>query len=200
MAVSQISLLFKKRILSVHPLKPNNDFIIGNSEHCQLYIDSLAISPQHAKISYKKPDYFISPLDNEAVVLINSKKVESSETLSDGDTITIGKHTLHFSFNEDNGIFQEEKIIPNDKGWIQYLNGHDMGKTLPITNNAIEISDAAGDNIAMISSRSDGFYLSYLKGEKPPLINNKRIGEKSERLADNSKIVLGSQEVLFYLS
>ena len=199
--MSQISLLFKERILSVHPLKPNNDFIIGSSEHCQLCIDSLAISPQHAKISYKKSDYLISPMDNKAQVLINNNKIEASETLSDGDTITIGKHTLHFSFNEDNDTFKEEEIIrSNDNGWVQYLNGREMGKTLQIKKNATKISDAIGDNIAMISSRSDGFYLSYLKGEKPPLINSKRIGEKSERLADNSKIVLGTQEVLFYLS
>ena len=198
--MSQISLLFKNRILSVYSLKQNNDLIIGNSEDCQLFIDSLAICPQHAKISYKKPDYIITALDNKAHILVNNKTIESSEILADGDTISIGKHTLHFSFNEYNGIFKEEKIVSHDTGWIQYLNGREMGKTLQIKKNTAQISDASGDNIAMISSRSDGFYLSYLKGKKAPLINNKRIGEKSERLADNSKIVLGSQEVLFYLS
>ena len=198
--MSQISLLFKNRILSVHSLKQNNDLIIGNSEDCQLFIDSLAIYPQHAKISYKKPDYIITALDDEAQVLINNKAIDNSEILAEGDIISIGKHTLNFSFNEDNGIFKEEEIITHDNGWIQYINGREMGKTLQIKKNATQLSDAVGDNIAMISSRSDGFYLSYLKGKKPPLINNKRIGEKSERLTDNSKIVLGTQEVLFYLS
>ncbi|MCU7939676.1 MAG: hypothetical protein KZQ64_01135 [gamma proteobacterium symbiont of Bathyaustriella thionipta] len=62
------------------------------------------------------------------------------------------------------------------------------------------ISDEQKANIAMISNRSDGFYISYLKGDQPPTVNNRNIGEKSMHLENNSRISLGSQEVLFYIN
>ena len=168
MAVSQVSLLFKDRILSIYSLNKHNNFVIGNTPDCQIHINSLAVSPKHAQITYSDHTYFIEELDNKSNILINNKRIDSREHLSDGDHITLGKHTLIFSFDERNELPEHKEdfapVTNNAIGWIQYLNGHNMGKTIQIKNNMSNISDEKENNIAMISSRSDGFYISYLKG------------------------------------
>ena len=205
--MSQVSLLFKERILSIHHLDQYNDFIIGHAPDCHIHIDSLAVSPHHARIVYDDHSYTIEELDIEAGTLVNNKKINSSFRLSDGDQIKIGKHTLVFTFDERNENHEyrepEPEPVPDKQigsGWIQYLNGRKMGQTIQIKGNMTNISDEQEDNIAMISSRSDGFYISYLKGAQAPKINNVSIGEKSIILATNSRISLGSQEILFYIN
>jgi predicted component of type VI protein secretion system len=206
MTVSQLSLLFKERILSIHPLDQYNDFIIGHAPDCHIHIDSLAVSPHHAKIIYDDHNYTIEKIDSEANMLVNNKKIDSQTHLSDGDHISLGKHTLVFTFDErnENHEFREPvadliSVNISGSGWVQYLNGQNMGKTIQIKNNMTHISDENKDNIALISNRSDGFYISYLKGKQAPKINNISIGENSTTLASNSRISLGSQEILFYI-
>lgn len=204
--MSRLSLSFKDRILSIYQLNQHNDFIIGHAPECNIHIDSLAVSPKHAKITFDNHDYLIEKLDNESKILINNKIVNFSTHLSDGDHINIGKHTLLFSFDESNEDyppppepFSKPKLKTSNSGWIQYLNGGKMGQTIHIQHNMITISDDKEDHVAMIANRSDGFYISFLKGDKPPEVNKTSIGDRSEKLEDNSTISLGSQEVLFYL-
>lgn len=201
--MSQVSLLFKDRILSVYQLNQQDDFIIGHAKDCNIPIDSLAISPKHAKISYADHCYSIEAIDNDAIILVNNKKLDAALHLSDSDTISIGKHTLLFAFDEHNEkspTAQSTAFIKSQsKGWLQYLNGRNMGMSIQIKQNMINISDENEDNIALISNRSDGFYLSYLKGDETPRLNGINIGEKSTKIGNNSNISIGSQEVLFYI-
>lgn len=204
--MSQVSLLFKDRILSIHHLDQYNDFIIGHAPDCHIHIDSLAVNPQHAKIKYDNHIYMIEKVGSKSNIIINNKKIESDAHLSDGDQIRLGKHTLVFTFDErnENHEFREPEPIPAaDKskhtGWIQFLNGHKMGKTIQIKQSMTNITDEKEDNIALISNRSDGFYISHLKGKQSPKVNNARIGEKSASLMTNSRISIGTQEILFYI-
>ena len=204
--MSQLSLLFKDRILSIYQLNQQNDFVIGHAPECNIHIDSLAVSPKHAKITFDTNDYLIEQLDSESRVLINNKAINFSSHLSDGDHITISKHTLIFTFDEHDENhppppepFSKPKAAANVSGWVQYLNGGKMGQTMHIQHNMITITDDKEDNVAMISNRTDGFYISFLKGSKPTEVNKTSIGDKSVKLEDNSNISLGSQEVLFYL-
>ncbi len=200
--MSQVSLLFKDRILSVYQLNQQDDFIIGHSADCNIPIDSLAINPKHAKISYAYHGYSIEKIDDDAVILINNKKMDAAVHLSDSDSISIGKHTLLFAFDEHNEKSpprQFTKVIKQPKGCLQYLNGKDMGLSIQIKKNMINISDENEDNIALISNRAGEFYLSYLKGDEVPEVNGISIGEKSTKLDNNSNITIGAQEILFYI-
>lgn len=203
----QVSLSFKDRVLSIYTLDRHKSFVIGHHPDCQICIDSLAVSPRHAKITYQDKSFVIDKLDDDANILINNKEIESQQHLSDGDQISLGKHTLTFSFNEKSDELEHKEVkttsessVDSGTGWIQYLNGHDMGKTIQIKKNMSNISDHQEKNIAMISHRTDGFYISYLKGDKPPLVNNESIGEKSIQLTNKSKISLGAQDILFYIN
>ncbi len=204
MSHAHVSLLFKERILSIHLLHQSGDFTVGHAPDCQIHIDSLAISSHHAKIYYQDRTYIIEPLNSDSVVKINHKKIESSSHLSDGDIISLGKHTLVFSFDERNEV-QEPTIVQDASSqgektaWLQYLNGLKMGQSIPIKKNVTRINDTMAEHIALISIRSDGFYISYLKGKCSPKVNDVHIGEKSTKLKTNTRILVGSQEMLFFM-
>ncbi|MCP3850703.1 MAG: FHA domain-containing protein [Gammaproteobacteria bacterium] len=205
--MSQVSLLFKERILSIHPLHQSGDFTVGHAPDCQIHIDSLAVSSHHAKIHYQDRTYIIEPLNSDSEVKINHTKIESSSHLSDGDIISLGKHTLVFSFDERNEahevqeppIFQDASPQGGQTAWLQYLNGLKMGQSIQIKKNVTRINDTMAEHIALISIRSDGFYISYLKGKHSPKVNNIHIGEKSTKLKTNTRILVGSQEMLFFI-
>ncbi|MCU7836471.1 MAG: FHA domain-containing protein [gamma proteobacterium symbiont of Taylorina sp.] len=202
--MSQLSLSFKDRIISVHQLNQANDLIIGHTPDCDFVIDSLAVSPKHAKITFSDRVYSIETIDSEAIVLINNQNIDTKTPLSDGDDITIGKHNLLFNFDERNKAAPDRKpeepaVTKQLNGWLQYLNGSEMGKTKQIRQKMRNIHDEQEDNIALISKRNDGFYISFLKGDEPLRVNSVSIGETSLKLETNSKISIGSQEILFFI-
>ncbi len=201
--MSQLSLLFKDRILSVHPLNKNDEMIVGQASDCQLQIDSLAVSEKHANITYDDGVYSIEPIDSDSIILINDINISGKTQLSDGDKITIGKHSLVFNFDERNNATEDSDVEIHFQeqltGWLQYINGSEMGTTKQIRQKMRNISDEHEDNIALISKREDGFYLSYLKGDEPPKVNDISIGEKSLKLENNSEILIGEQKILFFM-
>jgi len=206
--VSQLTILFKDRILSVHTLDRFSEMLVGSDQHCHIIIDSLAINPQHAKIIYNNHSYAIKALSDQSDIIINGVKIHSCTDLSDGDQIALGKHTMSFTFDERNSAPTPQKpetdpfahSTESTTGWIQYLNGVNMGKTLQIKQGMTNISDTTEEHIALLSHRNDGFYISHLKGKHPPQVNGKTIGDKSATLANDSSIFLGAQELLFYIT
>jgi len=205
--LSQVSLLFKDRILSIQHLNQHQEFLVGHANDCKIHIDSLAVQAHHAKIAYikEKQSYKISSLDNKASIFINNHEVDNESDLSDGDHIKLGKHTLVFTFDERNEKHQAVAREPSTQinkhrgtGWVQYLNGSKLGTTRQIKLSMMNIADEQSDNIALVSNRHDGFYLSHLKG-KPPKIDKKSIGENSVLLANNTQIIIGDLHILFYL-
>ena len=198
--MSKLSLLFKDRILSIHELDQQQKYIIGHDPHCHIQIDSLAVNAEHASVSYINEHFCIEPNSKDAEVFINETPVSDQTRLEDGDKINLGKHTLVFSFIEENNIATPEaQELPSQRSaWVQFLNGTDMGKTMPINKSMVNINHQ-DEYVALISNRSDGFYLSHLKGATTPQVNEKDIGDQSINLKDQSRINIGPLELKFYL-
>ncbi len=198
--MSKLSLLFKDRILSIHELDQRQTFMIGHEPHCHIHIDSLAVKPEHACISFSNNQYSITPEQNDADIFINGIPIYENTLLTDGDKIRLGKHTLIFSFNETEKSLTAEHLqsARPRAAWIQFLNGSDMGKTMPINKSMTNINHQ-NEYIALIANRKDGFYLSHLKGSHPPQVNQLDIGDRSFCLEDKSHISIGSLNMMFYI-
>ncbi len=185
--------------------------MIGRDEDCDIFIDSLAIAPRQAMIRRSGQDeYQLEALDEAFPVTINHEPVEVAP-LSHGDVIQVGKHTLTYAHDvlelrpapENEAVPDDEvddDLMPSDfssSGMLQIMNGENFGRIIPLKRNMTRIGHAGGD-CAMISRRGEGYFLSFLEGPNPPVVNRISIGNGSHRLNDGDIIEVGGTKMQFH--
>ncbi len=90
----QVLLKFNKNVLKVFQ-SDKAEITIGRNIKNDLQIDNLAVSNFHARINHIQDKYVIEDLNSTNGTYINDEKIDKCE-LRDGDTASIGKHTLTF--------------------------------------------------------------------------------------------------------
>lgn len=86
----------------------------------------------------------------------------------------------------------------NKHGWLQILNGQNLGKTLSLTRNMTNIGKPKVAT-AVITRRHDGYFISHLEGKHPPSVGNREIGDQSVKLEDGDIITIGNINMQFYM-
>ena len=202
--------------------------LIGSDPKSTVYIDSLALQPQHARLDTQGDTSVLVDLDTEAGTFINSKPIKK-QMLKDGDVIRVGKHLLTYQYesvqlqDEEPSVeidTQELELAPevpqtsgvdsdkttqekmNDEGkrlaWLQIMNGQNLGKTISLNRNMTNLGKP-GLATAVITRRNDGYFLSHLEGDTPPLVDNKPIGTHSYKLIDGETVQIGNIKMQFFL-
>jgi len=92
------------------------EITIGRNLKNDIQIDNLAVSNFHARIEHQLGHYFIEDLNSTNGTYINDKKI-SKWGIQDGDTASVGKHSLVFMLED----------APSTGGEIREL---DMDKTM----------------------------------------------------------------------
>src|SRR5688500_5056362 len=69
------------------------DMKVGRRPGCEVFLDNLAVSGEHANIFTIGEDSFIQDLGSTNGTFINNKKI-TKHHLRNGDAVVIGKHTL----------------------------------------------------------------------------------------------------------
>ena len=202
--------------------------LIGSDPKSTVYIDSLALQPQHARLDTQGDTSVLVDMDTKAGTFINSKPIKK-QMLKDGDVIRVGKHLLTYQYeavqlqDEEPSIeidTQELELAPevpqtsgvdsdkttqekmNDEGkrlaWLQIMNGQNLGKTISLNRNMTNLGKP-GVATAVITRRNDGYFLSHLEGDTPPLVDNKPIGTHSYKLIDGETVQIGNIKMQFFL-
>jgi pSer/pThr/pTyr-binding forkhead associated (FHA) protein len=91
-----LSLKYKNKALDSFPIGMGDTFIIGRHDGNDIVIDNLAVSFHHAKIESIGDEFLLIDLASENGTFVNEQRIKA-HWLVDGDAVTIGKHTLHFS-------------------------------------------------------------------------------------------------------
>ena len=211
--MSKLTLSFKGKVLKIYPVLKGS-MMLGSDPSCAIFIDSLAVQPQHAQIDTVNNDSVIRDLNTEEGIYIGATKVEGMHPLKNDDVIRIGKHTLTYSFSEEihnsdeqtvSEIINEEEQPPiqmeaQDKtqGWLQIMNGSNLGKTMSLNKSMTNLGKP-GVSTAVITKRNGGYFISQLEGEHPLLIKNQELGGKSQQLIDGDTIQIGNIKMQFYL-
>ena len=206
----KLTLSFKGHVIDVHHLE-QGETCIGRNENCEIWIDSLAVAPQQALIRQSSDHaYQLEAMDENFPVLVNRQPIEVIP-LSHGDVIQVGKHTLTYaddvmelgtdlSSGHVADELDEEDLTPSELraiGMLQIMNGENFGRIIPLRRNMTRIGHAGGD-CAMISKRDDGYFLSFLEGPNPPVVNQISIGNGSHRLNDGDIIEVGGTKMQFH--
>ena len=204
----KLTLSFKGHVIDVYHLE-RAETCIGREDSCDITIDSLAVAPQQALIRQSSDQAFqLEAMDTAFPVLLNHEKVEVS-SLSHGDVIQVGKHTLSYSEDvmelganlgasndeeDDDDLFSDSAATG---AMLQIMNGENFGRIIPLNRNMTRIGHAGGD-CAMISKRDAGHFLSFLEGQNPPLVNRISIGNGTHRLNDGDTIEVGGIKMQFH--
>jgi pSer/pThr/pTyr-binding forkhead associated (FHA) protein len=211
--VSKLTLSFKGKVLKIFPVL-KGAMMLGSDPSCTIYVDSLAIQPEHAQIDTNNNVSTIRDMNSEDGTFIGQTKIEALHQLQDGEVIRIGKHTLTYTFSEDitresdaivENIIEKEEAAPvkeevqeKTQGWLQIMNGANLGKTMSLNKSMTNLGKP-GISTAVITKRNDGYFISQLEGKHPLLIKNKELGEKSVQLTDGDTIQIGNIKMQFYL-
>ncbi len=217
--MSKLTLSFKGKILKVYPVL-RGQMLIGHDPACHLHIDSLALAAEHARIDTRDQTSILVDLGSEQGTFVNQKRIDK-HLLEDGDIIRVGKHTLHYVYEEVDNLASVEDLhlsssdirqpaIPNEEpagntadthaknGWLQILNGQNLGRTLSL-NRPMTNLGKPGVATAVITRRNGDYFLSHLEGKRPPSVDDEPIGDRSHKLEDGNVIQIGNIKMQFYL-
>lgn len=97
--MATITLKFKDNVLGTFPVEAGKSLTVGRKQGNEILIENLAVSGHHAKIDAVGEGYLLTDLQSKNGSFVN-KELVTSHWLKHGDVITIGKHTLEFSYDE----------------------------------------------------------------------------------------------------
>lgn len=89
-----LTLLFAREVLGTYEMD-RDVFVVGRASDCDIIIDNLNVSRHHAKVEKRDGLYYLEDLKSNNGTFLNNEAV-TCETLTFGDEIGIGKHTLRF--------------------------------------------------------------------------------------------------------
>ena len=149
-----LTLKFKNTSLEDYGLRKGHSVTIGRRKDNDVIIENLAVSGHHAKIDSVADDFVLIDLQSKNGSFVNEQLI-NTHWLKNGDTISIGKHSLVFSYSAD-------ETMPDE-------DGTDMEKTMVIDTNQHRIMMEKNHSNAMaqpaeLQRRNFGAVLTYLTG------------------------------------
>lgn len=79
---------------------------------------------------------------------------------------------------------------------LRFLGGHDAGRLLVIDRPIVSIRNGVGQ-VAVVSCREGGFFLTHVEGQAYPLVNGESIGLGAHPLRNHDLIELNGTIIQF---
>lgn len=219
--MSKLVLTLDGALLGEYPLEKKY-VTLGRRATNDIQIDNLAISGDHARFITVGDETLLEDLESTNGSLINGKKVQK-QSLRHGDVVGIGKYKLTY-VNESNNLAapsadfentilivaseQEEAEAPLHTAAVtdmprparvQVLNGPATGKEMELAKTLTTLGKA-GSQVAVITRRPQGYFITHVEGERTPDVNGSAIGMQAHELHDHDVIELAGVKMEFYLA
>jgi pSer/pThr/pTyr-binding forkhead associated (FHA) protein len=117
-----LTLKFKNTTLEDYQLQKGHSLTIGRRQNNDVIIENLAVSGHHAKIDSVTDGFVLVDLKSKNGSFVNEQLVHS-HWLQNGDVINIGKHSLVFSYSEDE-VMSDEGSDEMEKTMVIDTNQH----------------------------------------------------------------------------
>lgn len=148
-----ITLTFKDNIITTYSIKAGQSLTIGRKESNDIPIENLAVSGHHAKIDAVGEGFLLTDLQSKNGSFVNKELVQS-HWLKHNDNILIGKHTLVFTYDED----EEQPAAAAEMGKMDSTMVMDTDKYRDLLAQAVPKAEAAAP------AKEPVGVLSYLAG------------------------------------
>ena len=183
--------------------KPQNDIVI----------DNIAVSAEHAVIVTLFNDSFLEDLGSTNGTFVNGQPVKK-HFLQNGDTIELGKYRLKFIADADMAVQSYRQSLaslaetssmqplpsPNNEtpAVIRLLSGAGIGRELKLTK-ALTTLGRPGVQVAVITRRPQGYYITHVQGIQFPVVNGNTLGAEAHPLKDRDVFELSGMKMEFLL-
>jgi pSer/pThr/pTyr-binding forkhead associated (FHA) protein len=183
--------------------KPQNDIVI----------DNIAVSAEHAVIVTLLNDSFLEDLGSTNGTFVNGQPVKK-HFLKNGDTIELGKYRLKFIADADMAVQSYRQSLaslaetssmqplpsPNNEtpAVIRLLSGAAVGRELKLTK-ALTTLGHPGVQVAVITRRPQGYYITHVQGIQFPVVNGNTLGAEAHPLKDRDVFELSGMKMEFLL-
>ena len=157
---------------------------IGRRPYNDIMLDDLTVSGEHALLLTRAGASVIEDLRSRNGTLVNDEPV-IQRALLDGDRIEIGIYRLQYVIEP----LIPEGDRPPEWACVEALSGDAIGKVIAIDRAIVSLSNASGQ-VAVISRRKNGFFITHLEGTTFPLVNGESTGLISRLLRDDDLIEL----------
>ena len=98
-----LTVLLKFKDSEIKTIETDKDEItIGRNPNCDIRIDNLGVSKQHARIIKQDGAYVVEDFNSTNGTYINSKRIART-VIKDNDEIHIGKHSLQIQYKAQSG-------------------------------------------------------------------------------------------------
>lgn len=223
--MSKLVLTLDNALLGEYPLEKKY-LTLGRRSTNDIHIDNLAVSGEHARFITIGDETLLEDLKSTNGSLINGKKIQK-QSLRNGDVVAIGKYKLTYVSESGQGNGQQvdfentimvqppsqeelaaahaeslAEAIPEPtfiSARIQVLNGPATGKEMSLTKTLTTLGKA-GAQVAVITKRPHGYFITHVEGENTPEVNGNAIGMQAHQLNDHDVIELAGVKMEFYLA
>ena len=218
--MAKIILMEEGRVLQEMVLNKER-ITIGRRPHNDLVIDNLTISGDHAAIMTILNDSFLEDLGSTNGTLVNGQLVKK-HFLQNNDVIELAKYKIRYQAKSDSEYASDPlqstasaesaalqqanpaasavaPAVPESRlASIKVLNGVNSGKELVISK-ALTTLGRPGVQVAVITRRAQGYFLTHVEGDAYPLLNGTAIGSAEHALQHADVIELAGTQMEFRL-
>ena len=215
--MAKLILKFANEVIDHIELR-QGDMKIGRRPGTDIQIDNLAVSGEHANLFTIGEDTFIQDLGSTNGTFVNNKQI-TKHHLRNGDTVSIGKHTLVYITEDEidsdaTEDFSKTVIISptataapspapsvasSAKGVIIILNGANSGKQIPLTKPVTSLGKT-GKKAGSIKQTNKGFLLTPSAGSNEnPILNGRPVSAEGSLLKNGDVIEVSGTRIQFAL-
>ncbi|HOA95977.1 MAG TPA: FHA domain-containing protein [Quisquiliibacterium sp.] len=165
------------------------DVRIGRRPFNEVVLDDLTVSGAHAVIVSDDGRRLLRDLDSRNGTVLNGTPIRSAR-LEHGDLIEIGVYRLRYLV--DRAPVAPARAAPDaalTPAALARMSGPERGRMLALERPITSISGGASQ-VAVVSRRKNGYYVTHLEGLAFPVVNGDVIGLVSHPLLDGDLIEL----------
>jgi pSer/pThr/pTyr-binding forkhead associated (FHA) protein len=196
---------------------------VGRAAHNQIVIDDAAVSEEHAVIVPVGNDHILEDLQTVNGTLVNGTRV-ARRILQHGDVMQFGAFYLRYlnpraSSERDlertmliaglEGLVEDtppEFFAPSarrarthfPKGRVRVIAGSRTGSTLEL-DRVVATFGVPGDQLAVITRRPHGYFITHVEGRRYPRVNNETLGKEEARPLQGGDVIELADEKLEFL-
>lgn len=188
---------------------------IGRRSTNDLVIDHVAISGKHAAIVSQLDDYLLEDLDSTNGTQVNGQPVKK-HYLQDRDIIELAPYQITFiaGTNSDTAGSEQNAALSGKPermqsaaqsasatgapqvAMIRVLTGPSAGKEITLAK-ALTTIGRPGVQVAVVTHRRQGYFITHVEGSSFPLVNGESIGDSARLLNVDDVIDLSGTQMVF---